>query len=225
MKGLILRELYSLRSPGNLISLIFILAAVTMTTFTNDEKSTDLMGLCLFGFMITMMGGILPLAAMNQDEATGWNKYCITAPAKRTAYVSEKFIFVLMFSLFFGILNTIPSIRYMIITTGFDIKTCCLIFSIITGSALLMFAIDLPLIFRFGTKTGNIVFMILFLLFAGTVAIGSAFLASAGKLNSTLNDLNKADHLVVALIIIAVCAILYVLSWLMSAAIYKKKEL
>ena len=139
--------------------------------------------------------------------------------------MSEKFIFVLMFSLFFGILNTIPSIRYMIITTGFDIKTCCLIFSIITGSALLMFAIDLPLIFKFGTKTGNVIFMILFLLFAGTVAIGSAFLASAGKLNSTLNDLNKADHLVVALIIIAVCAILYVLSWLLSAAIYKKKEL
>ncbi len=225
MKGLVLKDIYSLRSVGNILTMMLIFVTVIIQTFTNDEHSTDLMGLCIFGFMVTMMSCILPLAIMNQDEMTGWNKYCITAPAKRSAYVSEKFIFVLLFALFFGALNSLPSIRFMAITTGFDIKSFILIFAIITGSSLFMFAIDLPLIFRFGTKTGNIIFMLLFLILAGTAGIGSAILASQGKLNNTLNELEKADHLVVGLTIIASCAVLYALSWLLSAFIYKKKEL
>ena len=224
MKALLCRTGMAFLSPLYLlIFLVFIVETVASACTVDIEKNTpwDFM---FFGAMTCMMISVFPQALMGEDEHIGWNRFCLTMPIKRSQYVSEKYLLTLAFIVFFALLSSVGVIILMVKTTGFDIKDYLLVLSVILCVSLLMMSIDLPMVFRFGTKKGIMLFAGLFLLIfvAGLALFLWASYNDAGR--AFFRQVQEADHLVLALCILTGIAVIYTASWLLSIRLYQKRE-
>ncbi len=224
MKALLCRTGMAFLSPLYLlIFLVFIVETVASACTVDIEKNTpwDFM---FFGAMTCMMISVFPQALMGEDEHIGWNRFCLTMPVKRSQYVSEKYLLTLAFIVLFALLSSVGVIILMVKTTGFDIKDYLLVLSVILCVSLLMMSIDLPMVFRFGTKKGIMLFAGLFLLIfvAGLALFLWASYNDAGR--AFFRQVQEADHLVLALCILTGIAVIYTASWLLSIRLYQKRE-
>lgn len=224
MKALLCRTGMAFLSPLYLlIFLVFIVETVASVCTVDIEKNTpwDFM---FFGAMTCMMISVFPQALMGEDEHIGWNRFCLTMPVKRSQYVSEKYLLTLGFIVLFALLSSVGVIILMVKTTGFDIKDYLLVLSVILCVSLLMMSIDLPMVFRFGTKKGIMLFAGLFLLIfvAGLALFLWASYNDAGR--AFFRQVQEADHLVLALCILTGIAVIYTASWLLSIRLYQKRE-
>ncbi|MEE3402991.1 MAG: ABC-2 transporter permease [Acutalibacteraceae bacterium] len=224
MKALLCRTGMAFLSPLYLlIFLVFIVETVASACTVDIEKNTpwDFM---FFGAMTCMMISVFPQALMGEDEHIGWNRFCLTMPVKRSQYVSEKYLLTLGFIVLFALLSSVGVIILMVKTTGFDIKDYLLVLSVILCVSLLMMSIDLPMVFRFGTKKGIMLFAGLFLLIfvAGLALFLWASYNDAGR--AFFRQVQEADHLVLALCILTGIAVIYTASWLLSIRLYQKRE-
>lgn len=224
MKALLRRTGMAFLSPLYLlIFLVFIVETVASACTVDIEKNTpwDFM---FFGAMTCMMISVFPQALMGEDEHIGWNRFCLTMPVKRSQYVSEKYLLTLAFIVLFALLSSVGVIILMVKTTGFDIKDYLLVLSVILCVSLLMMSIDLPMVFRFGTKKGIMLFAGLFLLIfvAGLALFLWASYNDAGR--AFFRQVQEADHLVLALCILTGIAVIYTASWLLSIRLYQKRE-
>ena len=224
MKALLCRTGMAFLSPLYLlIFLVFIVETVASACTVDIEKNTpwDFM---FFGAMTCMMISVFPQALMGEDEHIGWNRFCLTMPIKRSQYVSEKSLLTLAFIVLFALLSSVGVIILMVKTTGFDIKDYLLVLSVILCVSLLMMSIDLPMVFRFGTKKGIMLFAGLFLLIfvAGLALFLWASYNDAGR--AFFRQVQEADHLVLALCILTGIAVIYTASWLLSIRLYQKRE-
>ncbi|MBQ3888048.1 MAG: ABC-2 transporter permease [Clostridia bacterium] len=224
MKALLRRTGMAFLSPLYLLMfLAFFVESVASACSIDIEKNTpwDFM---FFGVMTCMMISVFPQALMGEDEHIGWNRFCLTMPIKRSQYVSEKYLLTLAFIVFFALLSSVGVIILMVKTTGFDIKDYLLVLSVILCVSLLMMSIDLPMVFRFGTKKGIMLFAGLFLLIfvAGLALFLWASYNDAGR--AFFRQVQEADHLVLALCILTGIAVIYTASWLLSIRLYQKRE-
>lgn len=224
MKALLCRTGMAFLSPLYLlIFLVFIVETVASVCTVDIEKNTpwDFM---FFGAMTCMMISVFPQALMGEDEHIGWNRFCLTMPVKRSQYVSEKYLLTLAFIVLFALLSSVGVIILMVKTTGFDIKDYLLVLSVILCVSLLMMSIDLPMVFRFGTKKGIMLFAGLFLLIfvAGLALFLWTSYNDAGR--AFFRQVQEADHLVLALCILTGIAVIYTASWLLSIRLYQKRE-
>lgn len=224
MKALLCRTGMAFLSPLYLlIFLVFIVETVASACTVDIEKNTP-WDFLFFGAMTCMMISVFPQALMGEDEHIGWNRFCLTMPVKRSQYVSEKYLLTLAFIVLFALLSSVGVIILMLKTTGFDIKDYLLVLSVILCVSLLMMSIDLPMVFRFGTKKGIMLFAGLFLLIfvAGLALFLWASYNDAGR--AFFRQVQEADHLVLALCILAGIAVIYTASWLLSIRLYQKRE-
>ena len=224
MKALLCRTGMAFLSPLYLlIFLVFIVETVASACTVDIEKNTP-WDFLFFGAMTCMMISVFPQALMGEDEHIGWNRFCLTMPIKRSQYVSEKYLLTLAFIVFFALLSSVGVIILMVKTTGFDIKDYLLVLSVILCVSLLMMSIDLPMVFRFGTKKGIMLFAGLFLLIfvAGLALFLWASYNDAGR--AFFRQVQEADHLVLALCILTGIAVIYTASWLLSIRLYQKRE-
>ena len=224
MKALLCRTGMAFLSPLYLlIFLVFIVETVASACTVDIEKNTP-WDFLFFGAMTCMMISVFPQALMGEDEHIGWNRFCLTMPMKRSQYVSEKYLLTLAFIVLFALLSSVGVIILMVKTTGFDIKDYLLVLSVILCVSLLMMSIDLPMVFRFGTKKGIMLFAGLFLLIfvAGLALFLWASYNDAGR--AFFRQVQEADHLVLALCILTGIAVIYTASWLLSIRLYQKRE-
>ena len=224
MKALLCRTGMAFLSPLYLlIFLVFIVETVASACTVDIEKNTP-WDFLFFGAMTCMMISVFPQALMGEDEHIGWNRFCLTMPIKRSQYVSEKYLLTLAFIVLFALLSSVGVIILMVKTTGFDIKDYLLVLSVILCVSLLMMSIDLPMVFRFGTKKGIMLFAGLFLLIfvAGLALFLWASYNDAGR--AFFRQVQEADHLVLALCILTGIAVIYTASWLLSIRLYQKRE-
>ncbi len=224
MKALLCRTGMAFLSPLYLlIFLVFIVETVASACTVDIEKNTP-WDFLFFGAMTCMMISVFPQALMGEDEHIGWNRFCLTMPVKRSQYVSEKYLLTLAFIVLFALLSSVGVIILMVKTTGFDIKDYLLVLSVILCVSLLMMSIDLPMVFRFGTKKGIMLFAGLFLLIfvAGLALFLWASYNDAGR--AFFRQVQEADHLVLALCILTGIAVIYTASWLLSIRLYQKRE-
>ncbi len=224
MKALLCRTGMAFLSPLYLlIFLVFIVETVASACTVDIEKNTP-WDFLFFGAMTCMMISVFPQALMGEDEHIGWNRFCLTMPVKRSQYVSEKYLLTLAFIVLFALLSSVGVIILMVKTTGFDIKDYLLVLSVILCVSLLMMSIDLPMVFRFGTKKGIMLFAGLFLLIfvAGLALFLWASYNDAGR--AFFRQVQEADHLVLALCILTGIVVIYTASWLLSIRLYQKRE-
>ena len=169
----------------------------------------------IFGVMFIVILMVMPTSAFAYDEQAGWDKYAVSTPAGRRGVVRGKYLLVLLLwgaalaiMLAVGAFQAFvrgPGVTDMLLSTGFML---CM--------ALVMQAILLPILFKFGSQKSRIAMMVV----AG--ATGGGGVALSGILGEA--GMERAIGLLAVLLpVIALGGM--VISYSTSLSIYQKKEL
>lgn len=204
MKGLILKDFYILAKYCK--SVIIILIAFVIAGFFGYD-SFFISYPCLFG-------SILPVTLMTCDEKEKWNNYVQTLPISKAQYVSGKYVIGLILSSFFIILTSILQLIKMIKNNTMDFADYGNTMLNIIAFCLLISALIMPFIFKFGTEKGRIVYLLAIGIFCTLFVM-----VSMSDTGFSLISLGKIP----AIAICGICVALYVFSWFLSIKFYKSR--
>lgn len=216
MKGLITKELIMLKKQGR--SFAFIAVIFSAVSIFNDIS---------FAFLLPVIMSIIPINMMALDEQSKWQQYAITLPYGRKNIVTSKYIFYVINTLISMAVLTIVYIISSVVKPETEISlTFMLIGGLVAGNVYPL--IMLPLTFRFNSATGRTILIVASMTFGGIVGGLTSALAfqeidGETNINETLINIFNSPFLPV--VIIAVIAVLYLISWAISVKIYEKRDL
>lgn len=204
MKGLFLKDFYMVIKYCRwhlLIVLIFILAITV-----GGEN-------LFLGFFPCLLAGMIPATLLSYDEHSKWDMYCKGLPYKGAEVVSAKYLIGLCCQFFVMILTGIAFAVRMNILNEFDLREylySTILIQAVSGAAS---SLILPFLFKFGVDKGRVAYYCIM----GTLAAGGVGLLKSGGSRA-------AAHTWTVPVICIVAIAVYAVSWLLSAAFYKKRE-
>ena len=187
-------------------------------------------GIALDNAFFTNYTGILvstlPITLLSYDERSHFDKYSATLPVSRSQYVSAKYLIGLL-ALLCAMIVLAAALAVKSAADGsFSPGGLAARMMAFLSFSLVVPALDLPFIFRFGVEKGRIAYLIILIACAGLLAavpfLSSSDPAEADTLGYEALYTAKG-FLLPALCLLAVA--LYTGSWALSAALYKKREL
>ena len=130
-------------------------------------------GLCLSGVftasvlcgMVVLMSLITPMTTVTSDDVSRWNRFAIATPACRRGVVTGKYLFTLLVTLASTVFVSLLLV-VLALAGGLEEPLSELLLSALAcaGIALIMNAVALPLLLKFGAEKARMVSMALFLL-------------------------------------------------------------
>ena len=227
MTGLILKDILCLRKVLKSYALIFAIYALLAVAGVWSVSY-------LVGFII-MMVSMLPFTCFNVDYTAKWETYGLALPVSRNKTVAARYL-ALLLMMAVGIV-VIVAIGMVLLAAGeeigfvenFAVGGVCLALGVLLNS------ITIPLIYLFGAERARIVFFGVFFGIGGLVALWLLPLGGLQWLNMLDSTIGGPDGPTVvistgspwlaAVSVALVCAALLGVSFLISCAIYKRKEM
>ena len=215
MKGLLLKDWYVLCRQWR-VMLIFHMIYAAVAAFSGMAF--------LFAAMNVFVGMLTVQTVMALDERSKWDSVAVTLPVSRKEFVLEKYVLGLLSGLFVTFLTAGVMLAAGLLAPGkarfFGVPGMLIVFA----CGCLCMALELPVIFRFGTTKGRI-WMIAVMAIVGGLAGASASLtgqgdmarADAGQIMESMTGFPAAGVLAEALAIAAV-------SFVISLKFYEKRE-
>ena len=186
-------------------------------------------GLCLAGVfpssvlcaMVVLISLITPMSTVAADDMSRWNRFAVATPACRRGVVAGKYLFTLLMVL---LSTAVVSLLMVALSpTGrLDAPLGEVLLAVLAcgGIALLMNAVVLPLLLKFGAEKARMVSMALFLaVFGGFALVG---LAAGNGFTLPAPPAWLIAALPGLLALLAVGG--FVLSYFIAQAVYAKKE-
>ena len=175
----------------------------------------------VLGGMVVLISIITPMTTVTSDDISRWNRFAVASPACRRGVVAGKYLFTLLMVL---LSTAVVSLLMVALSpTGrLDAPLGEVLLAVLAcgGIALLMNAVVLPLLLKFGAEKARMISMALFLVVFGGTALaglavdsGFAFPAPPAWVVAALPGL---------LAILSVGG--FVLSYFIAQAVYAKKE-
>ena len=216
MKGLIRNNFYSMEDSLKLTSAINIMMAIGVSVlgiFNSFARSWIAIVILL------QMGSyaVQVASTLQKDVSSQWNKFEITMPVRRKDVVKAKYIcFILN-----GVLGIAAALLTVIISQllQIDINVEKVFLSITFGIVIIFAlpALTYPLLLIFGVDKTEMVLSI--------SVISILFVSSSVIFNYIMPDLSVYSNLVFRCSIIVISIILFIISYMFSVILYKKKEL
>lgn len=207
MKGLLLKEWYMMKKY---CKSYLIVAAVFLAVALSGGKGP-------FAFFPCLLCGMIPLNLQGYDEQSGWIHYSGTLPYTKAQLVSVKYLDGLFSLMAFLAAANIIQIIKMSLNPDSASGDSFITFELISVFAFACFSVCLPFVFKFGIEKGRIIyFAVIAVLFAGFAVFSQSFTGI------TENDFAPKPILIS---LPAAGAVIYALSWCLSVALYKKREL
>lgn len=209
MRGLLQKDFYLTRSLGKgylLILAIFALLAV-FGVYTPTFLTPYL----------TLMCVMCPINLFSYDELSRWDKYAAALPAGRQGVVMARYLFTLLLTLAALVLVTVIEVVtfYLGVSEESTLIDTMLSGAIPVTTGVLINALLLPLLFKFGTQKARIYLMVLVGLGMGAVF---GLMAIFGEPNGLTVPL-------LLLLLSLVCVLSLIPSYFVSLRIYQKKDL
>lgn len=202
MKGLLLKDLYTLTKQMK--SFLFII--VVWTLIPGFSASS-------FAIIYT---GMLPITALAYDERCKWNSLAAMMPYSAGSMVFSKYLLGYILISCASLLSVLAQVTIALLSkTPFNTENLITV-AFTIPIALIIQAINLPVMFRLGVEKGRYVFFVLVAIF---VVGGTVF---GEKLIPVLANLTIAPELLIFDIIIAVVIINVASIWI-STRVYAKK--
>lgn len=198
MKGLLLKDFYNVRKQILWYAAMIVLFCALSVFVHNSAFGATI------GILVTVS---LLLTAFAYEEKDGWNRFVAASGAGKWAIVGEKYIF----GLIFAVLSTAAYLAAFI-----AIRDYCdwLDFILPVCMQLLMFAVTLPLVIKFGTERGR-VYMIVAMVVMVVILIFAL---------SLIPEAWGTTPRIIAAVCIPVTVALAVASYFISVAIYDRKR-
>ena len=172
-------------------------------------------------FMITLLCAMIPLIltaiSFGYDTKSNFEQYAFSMPIKKSSYVLSK----LFFAFAFGLIGSICIFILLTIQNIMTIEYIVFISIITLIASILMSAIQLPFILKYGAEKGRLIMVITyFVIFAL-----STFLKEKSDLITKLAELfNKSSMSMICIGIVLIGLIMIGLSVKSSIIIMEKKE-
>lgn len=217
MKGLIRNNFYTVESSLKATLLLsfaasLVLTIASMTTGNNSNLLSLIIAANLGGY------GSLATTLIQKDAASKWNKFELTMPVSRKDVVTARYISSLLYVLIGAFVSIVSTFVFHLVTGSLNWDRAGYGFAFGIGFALSLPTFMIPLVISFGTdKTEP--FMLVSII-AGLVL----FFGSSVVTGSFLNASEHADF-IFRLSYVAFSIVLFVVSYLFSCWLYKKKEL
>lgn len=208
MKGLLLKDAYMMAKYCR--SYLFLLIIFTVVGALNRENMFFILYPSLFASM-------LPVTILSYDERSKWEQYCATLPCTKAQIVSGKYIIGSAVHLFSVAVTLIAQIVSMIIRKDFSGELIAVLACILIALPAISTSITLPIMFRYGTEKGRIVYFIMIGVFCA-IAMFATFAYTEGSSP-------EIRFSAVFAILCAAAMVIYVLSWLLSIKFFEKREL
>lgn len=207
MKGLLLKDLYMMRAYCKaylLIAVVFL--AVSFVG-----------GNLFFVYYPCLLCGVIPVNLLAYDERSRFIQYSATLPVSKTELVSEKYLMGLFSQVaVLSVTGLAQGIRMSVNGTFAMGEFVVMMLSILLVS-MLASAIPLPLIFKNGVEKGRIAYYVMI-----GIVCGAGVLFSGVFEDGFMNSISTG----IVFTVLTVCGIsVYILSWYLSVAFYKKREL
>lgn len=217
MKGLIRNNFYTVEGSLKSTLLISLIAAVVLAVVGKVvEDSSNLFSMIVAGNLGGF--GALSMTVMQKDAASKWNKFELTMPVSRKDVVTARYVSCALYVLI-GIVMALVSVLVFYLVTG-TVHPERLAYGFVfgLGFALSMPTFLIPLVMIFGTDKADS-FMIVSISMGLVLFFGSSVIATP-----FLKDAANAD-LIFRLGYVVFTLILFMVSYLLSCRIYRKKEL
>lgn len=180
------------------------------------------MGPGILGAVICIVGLILPLSSIAYDEQARWDKYAASTPAGRDGIVGGKYLFTL--AVVGGMTALVLLCMVILNLTGLvkDSLTELILTALLCGAvALVINAISLPLMLKFGAEKSRTISTGLFVIIFGGSVLGGLVLDKLAARPTPPAWLLSV--LPVLLVLLAIAG--FTASYFISRTIYAKKEL
>lgn len=218
MKGLMKNNFYAALSSTRVFSAIMILLGIFVVAMDNAMPSL------LIGYILSVIMGFSAngIFALEKENASRWRKYKMTAPVSRKEIVGSYFINLLLCLLvgiiFAGIFTYLSiSIHGFLFDRNTDVLN---LFAAGISISLFMGAIFFPLFYVGGDEIVEVAFLAISLFSAIGIVMGIASL-----INRIFGPGMTVEEIVLgACIMIACSVVVFVLSYPLCVAIFRKKE-
>lgn len=210
MKGLILKDFYTLRQYVK--TMIFMLLLFSVISIGLDNPAS------FFGGFIVLMSMMMTINTFSYDALAKWDRFGLSLPVTRKEVVAGKYVISLLLCFIGAAVSfALSSVILMIKPVqGFGLAEHLLSLAGIVMVAMIFFSILLPLIFKFGVEKSRMLLIALF-------AAPSAILISLNQLGV---HMPSSDTLFFVLKLLPlICVAFYILSYLLSVSIYSSKEI
>jgi ABC-2 type transport system permease protein len=202
--GLLIKDLYALKKQWRVVFLITIIYLVFSISSEN---------MSMFSTISIVYAIILPMSAMAYDEHCKWDKYALSLPLSRTTIVLSKYVLGIMLNLAAGILVSGVNVAFSYYW-GQDIGEAIATALGISGAGLIMLAVMLPVLFKFGVEKARLIMIVIFL-----VPTLLVLLVPGVEFDLSPQLLSALPYLLPVAIVAVV-----LLSMLISVKIYTRKE-
>lgn len=212
MKGLLLKDWYMLWKEVKYY-VPFTVVYALVAAFTGVPM--------MFVMINVMLGSMIVKSLMAREEQNKWNSMAVNLPVTVKEMVTEKYLIGLVGTL---ASNVVSFLVLLVIKLAFQRNTQMPLFPffmIYMGFGAIYLAGELPVLFKFGTAKGRVVFMTVVALLAGVSAAVSSTLSESVSLE---NGMQEGELLVVAAVLIIVAALAVAGSVRLSVAFYEKRE-
>ena len=222
IKGLIKKDLYNLSSYKTSLIIVIIFCGIAIIGTGNIN----------FGpIIICTIIGMISLSTFSYDEISKSNKYILTLPTNRKEIIKAKYILAIGSTILGGILGIILTIiianimNYVRPENLIDLNYESLITTTIGGmfGISLIQAIQIPSIYKWGAEKGRVqMFILVFILIVLVAGVGYLIMKSSFNI-----DLAKIENIMQQyglILLLALMAVMYYISYKVSNKIYNKKE-
>lgn len=208
MKGLLLKDWYMMKKYCR----YYLFCAVGFTVLSVMSS-----GNMFFIFYPCLLCGMIPVNLIGYDERSRWMQYSGTMPYTKAQIVSGKYLIGLFSQLVILLLMGAAHAVKMTIAGDFVPGEFAVLMLLMLIVSTLSSSISLPFIFKLGVEKGRTAYYVM----VGFVCAASFIVSNLfkGQLGTEIKP-----NLVLA--ILAVVGIgIYIFSWYMSIAFYKKREI
>lgn len=206
MKGLLMKDFTLLFKACK--SVLIMIAVFLIVSLFSDSYG-------FLSYYAMILAAMVPITLLAYDEKEKWDMYFQTLPVSKSDYVSAKYLT--------GILTEAAVFALLIITRIFKsdgTREIIMYAALLIALGMLFLAVDLPVIFKFGSVKGRIVNIVLVVV----VCILSTFTVTEFDYTDILTMLSEHSIPVAAAAVI-VSVVLCLLSWSISVTVYKKREI
>lgn len=207
MAGVIVSDILTLKKAIKLYFLVSIFY-IAIGLFSGG-------GLNMISF-ITFFGVMLVFSAFSYNDLCHWDKFINSAPVKRIDVVAAKYIFALA-CIGATVVIGMTVLAVSDFAAGKNMTEDIAGMGIVGAVGLIYCMVILPVLFKFGAEKARIILIVIFL-----VPFGILMLLS--KNEEFMTELNSIDYKAFIAPGIAAAIALIVISFLVSAVIYERKE-
>ncbi|WP_019850240.1 ABC-2 transporter permease [Desulfitobacterium sp. PCE1] len=206
MKGLMIKDIFALKTQGKILLALLVFYAVYSIVFQNPS---------MLAAMIILLCIMLPMTTMAYDEKSKWDKYALSMPIQRRTIVLSKYCFAIIAELLGVVIVGVLGGVIVFFTGEMEIRELLIMTLALGGVGLFLLAVILPILFKFGIEKARFIVLLVFFI-PSMVAMMLPRLGLEPPSLETIKLLGYASPLIVIGMLL--------LSMKASIGIYNRKE-